>query len=307
MKKNHIMIAVSFVILAFVILFSNPIKIIEVLINANPIFILAAFGVALLNILLRVAKWSVLVGVPTRRLIDVQMLGLTISNFTPGKIADPAKSLILKAKNNIPVSESLISIIWERVNDVTVMIILSLIGLQFIALDVQTSILSMFGIGIFVALIAVMMIILFYQKLGRKIFFFLKRFPIMNKLSDDFIDNFYSTSIGKKKIIISFIITLVAWVLEGVVMLFVLMSLGLGANFVLLAGMISLSVLIGVASSLPGGIGSTEFVMILLLGVIGIGAEAAAIVLVYRFLTFWFGALLGGVSMVHLSRKGVKI
>jgi len=84
----------------------------------------------------------------------------------------------------------------------------------------------------------------------------------------------------------------------------VLLSMGISSDFVLLAGIVCLSALIGIASSLPGGIGSSEIVMIFLIGLTGVaGSVAVSAVFIYRIMTFWFGAFIGGLSFIYLSRK----
>ena len=95
-----------------------------------------------------------------------------------------------------------------------------------------------------------------------------------------------------------------AWILDGVVFYLTLTAIGVTINPIILAGIIALSVLIGVASTLPGGLGSTEAVMILLLGILGVqSTTAVAGVMISRFISFWYGTLIGGLSFVYLSKK----
>ena len=72
----------------------------------------------------------------------------------------------------------------------------------------------------------------------------------------------------------------------------------------LLLGVISISTILGVASSLPGGLGSVEAISSLLLISLGVvNTEAVAVILVFRALTLWFGSFVGGLSFLYLNSK----
>ena len=80
--------------------------------------------------------------------------------------------------------------------------------------------------------------------------------------------------------------------------------MGINIDLLLLVGIASLSFTIGIASSLPGGLGSTEIVMAILLGLIGIPEGIAiAAVFVSRLFSFWYVSLLGAVSFFHIGKK----
>jgi uncharacterized protein (TIRG00374 family) len=58
----------------------------------------------------------------------------------------------------------------------------------------------------------------------------------------------------------------------------------------------------GAATFLPGGLGSTEAVMFLLLQLTGMGdAEAFTVALLSRLATLWLAVILGVVSMLWLD------
>ena len=107
-KFKLAMLAVSLLILAAVIVYSNPVALAGLLATSDHRFIVAGFAISLVAILLGVLKWKVLLkGISFRELVPVQILGFTISNFTPGKAAEPVKALLLKAVKDISVSSSL--------------------------------------------------------------------------------------------------------------------------------------------------------------------------------------------------------
>ncbi|MBI4174030.1 MAG: flippase-like domain-containing protein [Candidatus Aenigmarchaeota archaeon] len=303
-KFKLAMLAVSLVILAAVIVYSNPIALAGLLAKSNLNYILAGFAISLVAILLGVLKWKVLLkGISFRELVPVQILGFTISNFTPGKAAEPAKALLLKAVKDISVSSSLASIIWERIMDVIVLILFSVAAISTLSLG-SNFILAAFGVAVFIVIIAVSIGVLFSERFGRKIFSFVKKLPVLKRLPDNFMDLFYKTRISRPRLVQSFIISLVTWFILGFVLYFSLLAFGVQVSPLILSGIVALSVVIGIASSLPGGLGTTEVVMIFLLGLVGVDATmAAAAALTFRLMTIWFVNVMGGFSFIYLSRK----
>ncbi|MBI4153839.1 flippase-like domain-containing protein, partial [Candidatus Woesearchaeota archaeon] len=113
-KVKILSIAISIFILVLLVLFANPEKFAALVAGSDKSMVIAALGVSTFAIILRILKWRVLVGVPFRKLVPVQLVGVTASNFSPGKIAEPVKSLILKIREGLPVSSTLPSVVWER-------------------------------------------------------------------------------------------------------------------------------------------------------------------------------------------------
>lgn len=302
---KSVLFLLSLLILGLIIFLSNPAELASKLALSNPFYIVLALVVSSAANIFRVLKWAVLVDVKFLELFPVQMLGLAISNFSPAKAAEPAKTLLLKMKTGIDISRSLPSVIWERINDVVVLLLFSATVVNFLAPKKEFLLLSWISMFIFLALITAFLVILKNRNLGQKIFNFLRRMPVGNKLPPTFADAFYKNQLKKRKIFVGLFITLIPWFLEGLILYISFMALGINPPpFVILAGMIALSALVGVVSTLPGGLGSFEAVMVILLTPLGItGSSAVAGILLYRFLSFWYVAFLGGLSFLYLSRK----
>ena len=296
---------ISFAILGLIIWFSDPATVFSLLSKVDKTYIVYGILISTLSMLLRVAKWSVLLNkVKFFGTIPIQWFGIALSNFTPGKIAEPVKSIVLKITDGIPVSVSLLSVVWERLIDVIVLVILSLFAFQAISLSSNLFVLGLAGLGVFVALIVVVITVLANQKFGFWIFGVIRKFPILKRLSPDFIKTFYKTRIKSSRVLASFILTLIPWILDGVALYLVFLSFGVSLSPLLLAGMVALSTIIAIASFLPGGIGSFEVIIVVLFSFVGVEhALALTAVLLFRFITFWYGILLGGLSFVYLSKK----
>lgn len=302
-KKRYIFLAISFAILAAVIWHANPALLAETLIKADIRYVLLALVISMLTLSLRVLKWKVLLnGVGFKELFPIQILGMTISNFTPGKVAEPLKAILLKLRKGKSVSETLPSIIWERIFDVSVILILSLFAVHLIT--GRFMLLGLLSVSVFIVIIAVFIAVLKNKFFGKRVFSFARKFPLLNKITDDFVEAFYDSSIRKRNLLLCFFITLMAWFLDSVIMYLSFSAIGISINILTLAGILALSTIIGVVSSLPGGIGSSETAMVLMLGIIGIsGTSSIAGILIFRVIAFWCGAFVGMISFIYLSRK----
>ena len=106
----------------------------------------------------------------------------------------------MKRKANVDVSKALPSIIWERVIDLVVVMILSLFVFTTLHLGGNLIILSFLGVIVFSALAVVTIAVIYSQRFGRWVFGILKKFPILNKMSDSFIDNFYAVRVRKRNV-----------------------------------------------------------------------------------------------------------
>jgi glycosyltransferase 2 family protein len=306
MRKYKLgMLLLSFVILGAVLLLFNPFVIADLLSKADASLILLAFLLSFLVTCMGVLKWKVLLkNIPYTKVFPVQVLGYMISNFTPGKAAEPAKAVILKMRTKTPISFSLASIIWERVMDVIVLLIFSAVVIANIPTTSNLFLPSILGVGIFLGIAGISLLVLFFERFGDMIFSVVKRLPLFNRLPPNFMKLFYAQQISRKRLLTSFFVSLVAWIATGITLYVVLLAFGVTVNPMIAVGIVALSIVVGIASSLPGGLGTTELVMIFLLGTAGVDASiAAAATLTFRLATIWFVDLLGGISFVYLSRK----
>ena len=302
-KKRILLIGLSIAILIGIILYADPVLLLSILSKSDLKYVILAFIVANISMSLRVLKWRVLLkNVGFLELFPVQIFGMAASNFTPGKIAEPTKAVILKMKKGTAVSKTLPTVIWERIMDILVIIMFSLIAIPF--LTQAFLLISSISIALFLGLIITFLIILYKKNIGIRVFNFIRRFPILKRISKDFIKTFYKSKIEKKRLIGCFLLTIIPWFFEGVVLYLSFLALGINSNPLLLAGVVALSLLIGIASSLPGGLGSTEAVMVIILGIIGIESTIGiAGIMLARFLTFWYGAFAGALCFFYLSKK----
>lgn len=303
-KLKFLGLLISILIFIAIILYINPVEIFAVISKSDPKYLILSFIISNLALLVRVAKWWVLLeGISLKEIIPVQVLGITISNLTPGKAGEPIKSVILKIWKKMPVSSTLPTVIWERVIDIIILVILGFVGISLIVNKYM--IFGLISIGFFILLIMLLILGLYSKSFGLKVFRLFKRILPLNKIDEGFVDAFYESKIKSKKLVMCLIITAIAWFLDGLTFYFVLLSFSSSAAgpFVI-SCILALSILISLLSMLPGGIGGTEAIMILLLISIGIeSAISASVVILGRFITFGYSMFLGYLSFLYFSKR----
>lgn len=302
-KLNVAALTISLIILLVLIIYPNPMMVLTKIGNADIFYIFAALLCSLVAIFLQVVKWKVLLkGISFSKTFPVQLLGIALNNLSPGKAAEPLKAAFLKQYTGRPVSKTLPSIIWERVFDIIVIFLFALFAIA--SLTKELFIYGLIGMCVLAFLVVLLIAVLFSKNVGKRVFKVLIKLPILKKLSTEFFRSFYKTKISWYRILTSLIISVVIWTLYGISFYFSMLSVGFLLPITLLTGIMCLSIIIGVVTSLPGGLGSTDVVMVLLLSVLGVpGATSVSGVLISRILSVWLGIFLGFLSFIYLSRK----
>lgn len=100
----------------------------------------------------------------------------------------------------------------------------------------------------------------------------------------------------------SLICGLTAWVLTSYGFIWLLGDLGVSILPSEAFAIYPMAMLVGAASMLPGGVGSTELSIVLLLGVYGVATGIATIAAIgIRFATIWFAVLMGFIALGALE------
>jgi glycosyltransferase 2 family protein len=309
MKKVYAKIgalALGLIILGLLVIYADPKTFLSLAAKSDYRLLVLLLVLSNINIIIRIAKWKALLpGVSWRQLAPVQIIGMTLSNFSPGKLAEPVKTVLLKVQTGIPVSSSLPSVIAERVVDIIVLIIFSIFAIVFfLPLGGTLLLVSVISTIAFLVIITLAFLVLLNNWVRNKMFSLAKKLPITKNLSKDFIKTFNKTPVKKSGLLYSLLITAGAWALEGVSIYIAFLALGVSLSPVVLTCIFALAIIIGVITALPGGIGSTDVVMVLFLGMLSVGkAEAVTGFLLYRFLSFWYLNALGGVFSIYIFKK----
>jgi uncharacterized protein (TIRG00374 family) len=100
---------------------------------------------------------------------------------------------------------------------------------------------------------------------------------------------------------------LIAWGATAAGFLLLTQDLGISIDSITVFAMYPLAMLVGAASMLPGGVGTTELTIVLLLGTYGVSSSLATLAAVgIRLATIWLAMLVGFISVAILEWQFIK-
>jgi len=265
-------------------------------------------GLSLVNFALRYLRWRgylVRLGerVPLRRDIAYYLAGFAFSP-TPGKVGEAVRSLYLK-RHNVDFTHSLSALFVERLMDVVTMALLALIAVWFYKS-------ATLHVLIVVALFLLLLPLVHHPALERSLDRFAHKFPSERvATSIQHVRSLLKASakLLKTKILYgALVIGVLAWGAQGVGLWVVLEYLNAPTPLFIAVGIYAAGMLAGALSFIPGGLGSTEAVIVLLLGLSGIEPTTGlAATLICRIATFWFAVAIGVAAMSGLEIGGIHL
>ena len=280
------------------------IKLAPILAAKDAIFL--ALMLSLLNYVLRVARWNLYLshlGHP----LPILFSSLTyIAGFaftlSPGKVGEMVRGRYYQ-KIGIPLSSTAAAFFVERLMD-----LLAMLALAFLALASSSAYYSL--VWGTVSVIAILMIFFSSAPLV-KIAEDVDRmawFPeSLKKISQGVVRTLVSAKVLfiPKMLAAGFMVGLIAWGAEGMgLMVIGAISPGISIDWSTATGIYSIAIVVGALSFLPGGLGSTEAVMIVMLAGHGYPMQGAILMtVVCRLLTLWFAVMIGWIAVAVLRRS----
>ncbi|MBA54733.1 MAG: TIGR00374 family protein [Pseudomonadales bacterium] len=263
-------------------------------------------ALSLLNYGLRYWRWewylSKLSGasLPRGRHVAYYVSGFALST-TPGKAGETVRSLYLK-QHGVSYKHTLSTFFVERFQDLLTIVLLA-----------SAAAFLFEGYGLVVALTAV--VVLGCLPVLHSPVILGKLHNITDLLSErvqrillHLLDLLSSSAVllKNKELVGGMLIGITAWAAEGVGLWFLLERLGQDVDLLAAISIYGVAVLVGAISFLPGGLGSTEAVMGLLLIAAGVPEPVAiAATLICRIATLWFAVFIGLIVAGLLALKGI--
>lgn len=262
---------------------------------------LSILGLSLCNYSLRFARWQGYMRwlghtLPIRRHLLIYIAGFALTT-TPGKAGEGVRAVYL-ARRRVPYAHTVAALFAERLLDLLSILVLSLLAIVSFTGYVDWVLAPL-------AVIAAMLWIMHRRALL--------------KMAQRRVDN-PQTLIARllhvlvhawerafvllswKPMLGGLALGCAAWAAEGVSVYLIAGKLGLAVTLPLAIGIYAASLLIGALSFVPGGLGSTEAAMALLLKLAGITTGTAiSVTLIVRIATLWFAVVLGLICLSLLE------
>jgi uncharacterized protein (TIRG00374 family) len=276
----------------------------HLLANALPFLL----GISLLSYFFRYLRWRWLLSrsgfsVSWRYGFIAYLAGFAFT-ATPGKVGELIRIRYF-TKAGVPANISFGAFIYERALDLIIVLFLAslAIGRQDLLVLALSFVIIFLGLLIGIALNPSLM-----TKLGE--FFNQQSWFWLEKLILVVRDGLASCRywLTPLDLTVSLMCGLVAWTLTSYGFMWLLSDLGVSIQPLEAFTIYPMAMLVGAASMLPGGVGSTELSIVLLLGVYGVTASIATIAAIgIRFVTIWFAVLTGFLCLGFLEASKLNI
>jgi len=307
-KKSFIIIILVSLFYVLIAFFSDFDKLIESFQNVQLIYLplillLVVASIFLKSVRQRFLLRTVSVNISVKDSFIIFNAGQSLL-VTPGSIGNIIKSQFFKDRFGIPYSKTAPLILVERYYDMLGIISIISLFLIFRFDDVLVFPIIILAVVIFFVSFAIR-----NKTILKKITNFFKRIPKLDKFADSVLEshNTISSFTSKKSLSLMWPYSIVCWIFDAMAVYFCFLSFDLAFDF-LDTTLISLtSLILGILSFIPGGVGVTETSMIGFLLKYDIGISVAtALVMYVRLNTIWFSTFLGFVSTRLISKKKLK-
>jgi len=293
-KKISIIILVVVGFYAIFLLFSDIEKISNKLINFKIEFLPIIFSLVPIAWVLVYLRWYFLlknlgIRVPHKENFTI-FLVTTVLGITPGKVGELLKSQFLKEKLGISRTKTVPVIFVEKLYDLTGAIIISFVGIWLFP---EAGYIITVGLVILIFVF----VMISSQKIFNKTAKLFVRFRITRKFVEPISESFeiITKSTRGKIAFFSTILSVGYWFIISLSIYFILLALEIDSlSFLTIISTYIASLILGVLSFLPAGIGVTEGSLVGLLSLQGIEVSTAVVIaLLVRLFTLWYGVAVG--------------
>ena len=212
----------------------------------------------------------------------------------PGKVGELIKSQLLKTKFGIPRSRTVPIVMLEQLYTVIGLVFLSFFGIWYFELGIYV-------VGFFTALLVFAFILISSKKAFNLLISLLGKKKFTSKFAEP-LSSSYDTIKKLSRGSITFYasgLTVIFWLIEAVVVYFVLLSFGIDdIEFLKVIPTYTTSLMLGFLSFLPMGLGVVEGSLASFFSLQGVSVSLSlTLVVIIRLFTRWYGVAVGFVAL----------
>ncbi|MGA2934770.1 MAG: lysylphosphatidylglycerol synthase transmembrane domain-containing protein [Methanomicrobiales archaeon] len=299
-----ILFCAGLVILGYFIAKSGILENYQILFSVNIPLYLLAISSTLAVVFFRIYRWKYLCSqygttISWKEASVVSVSSLFYANITPGKIGDIYKAYFMQKGHGMCLTDGISMIFYERFFEL-VILFFAACGIAFIQLRGIT-VIMLEAIAIILALL-----LLFYHKIDL-ILHTVKRLsgqiPALKRISFDL----QIRKMPFSKIVGVLVITIFSLGFDFLQIWIVALAFGYLLNPILLTIFFSLSILAGLVSQIPLGVGVTEGSLSYFLTFMGVAStDSIAIVLSSRLISMYFVMVLGFIFSKFASDRLIE-
>jgi len=243
-------------------------------------------------------RWHLLlvnskISIPKKNSFIIYLSGIALT-IIPGKVGELVKSQLLKTKFGIPRSKTVPIVILEQFYTLIGLIVISFFGIWYFELGTYV-------IGFFTAVLVFSFILISSKRIFNKLMVILKKRKITSKFVEP-LSLSYDTirkSVRGPIVFYATALTSIFWLLEAVIVYFVLLSFGVDdIEFLMVIPTYATSIMLGFLSFLPMGLGVVEGSLASFFSLQGIEVSLSlTLVIIIRIFTRWYGVAVGFVAL----------
>ena len=241
------------------------------------------------HLLLQNAKISI----PVKDSFLILASGFAVT-IIPGKVGELVKSQLLKTKFGIARSKTIPIVILEQFYSAVGIVALSFFGIWYFELGAYV-------LGFFTAALAFAVILLLSRKTFNKIVLLLEKKRFTSKFVEPLSSSYDGIKNGIKGPIVLYAssLSMLFWVIEAVTIYFILLAFGVEViEFLTIVSTYTTSIMLGILSFLPLGLGVVEGTLASFFTMQGIEVSLSlTIVVVIRLFTRWYGVSFGFIAL----------
>lgn len=273
-----------------------------------PVTLIAGLlGLSLFNYAIRAWRWLILgsslgIDVPPATNVLYYFAGYALTS-TPGKAGEAVRLWFLKTGHGVAYERSLPMMLADRIIDIWAVLIVALISIAgFAQYQWQGAVLA-------VLIIAASTPVLFPRRFQPLIASLHDHFPQHSRLivRGRNVLNSMAMLANWRTYGLTLFPTACGWIAEGAALYLLLQHFGTDVTFLNAIFIFCFSLIVGAISMLPGGLGSTEAAIVILLKALGVDLGIAlAVTAIIRITTFWFAVVIGIMLMPAAMRAATR-
>ena len=290
--------------------------------SANYWWIFPGIAVYFIGVWVRAWRWHYLLRpikkVPTRVMFPVTCIGYMGNNIYPARAGEVLRAVVLKRRENVPISASLATIIVERIFDGVVMLAFVFINLPELAKlasfqsgfvgNIQD--LALIGTAVFLGALVIFLLAAMFPRITERIVLWLINHLLPVKIREKtagimlkFLEGLASLR-SPFNVLMVFFTSVLIWLLETVKYWFVMHAFSFTVSFFALMLLNGIANLATTIPSAPGYIGTWEAVTKAVLVAYGVGGAEGLGYAVVLHVALWLPITLLGAYF--MTREGIK-
>ena len=243
-------------------------------------------------------RWNLLlknsnVHVPVKDNLKIYLSGFALS-ITPGKVGELIKSQLLKTKFGIPREKTAPIVLVEQLYNIIGIVGVSILGIWYFELGAHIILIA-------ALLLVILLILISSKRLFDKFLTLLSRIKFLSKYTSAFSNSYDVLRKSTRGWIVVYAsaLSIAFWLIESVIAYFVLLSFGVNhIEFLSVITTYTSSIILGVASFLPLGIGVVEGSLAGFFTLQGVDISIALTLVIFiRIFTRWIAVSVGFVSL----------